>query len=434
MICLKPVLEIPSRECPNCHSTLAASGFLITGMRNLADFRCPQCGGEFYGDLSAGQALYTPILIDKSSGAVYGGDAAAWFSDWLADSFAARTKEPIRFEARNILEVKNKIVLLNCLDALYGHSLLKLLNAQRCIDRRPEVSLIVIIPPFLEWLLPDGVAEAWVVDLPLRRATEWNDWLAAEIKGRLESFSEVYLSVAFSHPAPEDFDIERFTRVSPFPLKDFGERQNLRPVITFIWREDRLWEAADAAASPNRFDKMKKRSGVSRKRANEQTHKVVEFAECLRGEFSTLDFAVVGIGEPGGLPDWISDLRLTKLDAEAERAWCERYARSHVVVGVHGSNMLLPSAHAGGVIELIGEERWGNFLQDILFNRSADLREMLFRYRFAPHSTAPEDLARLASVMLRYEDFRRLMSSEYCRHREKYDFEQWLSGGRRKQR
>jgi len=424
MIRLKPVLEIPPVECPNCHSTLTASDFLITGMRNLADFHCPQCESEFYGDLPAGQALYTPVLLDKKSGAVFDNYDVEWFSGWLADSYKQRTKEPLRFEARKFSQVKNKVVLLNCLDVLYGHSLLKLLNAQHYIDYQPDVSLIVMIPPFLEWMLPEGVAEAWVVDLPLRRGIEWNDWLAGEISERLESFSEVYLSVAFSHPHSEDFDIERFTRISPFPLENFGKHRK-NPVVTFIWREDRLWETANSSVS-TRFEKIKQHLGISPKRINEQTNKVIKFAECLRGEFPLLDFSVVGLGEANDLPDWISDLRLTKMDAEAERAWCERYSRSHLVVGVHGSNMLLPSAHAGGVIELIGEERWGNFLQDILFRRS-DAREMFFRYRFVPHSTAPEDLARLASTILRYEDFRRLMSPEFCRHREKYDFEKFLS-------
>ncbi len=430
MIRLKPVLEIPPRECPNCHSTLIASDWLITGMRNLADFYCPQCENEFYGDLPSGQGLYTPILLDKKSRAVVDNYNAAWFSGWLVDSYANRTKELLRFEVRKLSKVKNKAVLLNCLDTLYGHSLLKLLNAQHYIDRQPDVSLIVLLPPFLEWLLPDGVAEAWVIDLPLRRGTEWNDWLADEISERLKSFSEVYLSVAFSHPHIEDFDIERFTRVSPFPLENFGKYQN-SPVITFIWREDRLWETESRPTS-GRFKKIKQRFGISQERTDEQLRKVIKFAECLRSEFSSLDFAVAGIGKANGLPDWISDLRLTKLDVETERAWCGRYAKSHLVVGVHGSNMLLPSAHAGGVIELIGEDRQGNFLQDILFRRS-DSREMFFRYRFVPHSSTPEDLARLASTMLRYEDFRRLMSPEFCRHREKYDFEQWLTRGSEKQ-
>ncbi|HYP49672.1 MAG TPA: hypothetical protein VEQ34_01935, partial [Pyrinomonadaceae bacterium] len=380
-------------------------------MRNLADFYCPQCGSEFYGDLPAGQALYTPILLDKKSGAIYDDYNVGWFSDWLKNSFQQRKYEPLGFEARKLSKVKNKAVLLNCLDVLYGHSLLKLLNAQHYIDHQPDVSLIVILPRFLEWMLPDGIAEAWIVDLPLRRGTEWNDWLSGEIKKRLESFDEVYLSVAFSHPDSKDFDIERFTNVSPFRLENFSERQT-HPVITFIWREDRLWEAESHRTS-TRLGKLKRRFNLSEERTDEQKRKVVEFAESLRGEFPLLDFAVAGISKADGLPDWIQDLRLMKIDVQAERLWCKRYAESHLVVGVHGSNMLLPSAHAGGVIELIGEERWGNYLQDILFRRS-DAREMFFRYRFVPHSTAPEELAGLAASMLRYEDFRRLMSPEFC--------------------
>ncbi len=424
MISLKPVLETLSHECPKCRLPLAASDFLITGMRNLADFHCAQCKSEFYGDLPAGQGLYTPMLLDKKTGEVTDDYNVGWFSDWLKYSYQERKDEPLGFEARKFSKVKNKAVLLNCLDVLYGHSLLKLLNAQHYITHHPDVNLIVLLPSFLEWMLPDGVAEAWIVDLPLRRGTEWNDWLAGEIKKRLESFNEVYLSVAFSHPHGEDFDIERFTGVPPFPLENFGRRQN-NPVITFVWREDRLWETESRQTSA-RFEKIKRHLGVSKKRTDEQTSKVVKFAESLRNEFSALDFAVVGIGKAGGLPDWIRDFRLMKLNVQAERFWCERYAKSHLVVGVHGSNMLLPSAHAGGVIELIGEERWGNYLQDILF-RLSDEREMFFRYRFVPHSTAPEDLAKLAASVLRYEDFRRLMSPEFCRHQGKYDLEQWLS-------
>ncbi len=53
-----------------------------------------------------------------------------------------------------------------------------------------------------------------------------------------------------------------------------------------------------------------------------------------------------------------------------------------LVIGVHGSNMLLPTAHAGSLVELIGPERWGNFTQDVLFREAGDCRETFFRYRF----------------------------------------------------
>ena len=419
MFSLKPTLQIPPRQCPNCHSTLTTKGFLINGMRNLADLNCPQCNGEFYGDLPSGQGLFTPILLNKNSGEVFGGENAKWFADWLADAYKNKSNEKIGFEIKKFSAAKSKIVVLNCLDVLYGHSLLKLLNAQYYLDQTPDVGLIVIIPPFLEWLLPDGICEAWIIDLPLRRGTEWNDFLADEINKRLENFSEVFLSVAFSHPHSEDFDIERFSRIAPFPLENFGNNKE-RPVVTFIWREDRLWETPQI--SP-RFGNIKRKFGIHEK-SNDQTAKVVRFAESLRGEFPQIDFAVAGLGKSGGLPEWISDLRLTKLNVKAEKLWCERYAKSQIVVGVHGSNMLLPTAHAGAFIELIGEDRTGNFLQDILF-RQTDAREMFFRYRFLPLSTAPEIVAQTAISMLRFEDFRRLMSPEFAKHREEYEFGQW---------
>ena len=418
---IKPNLKIPARQCPNCASPLAATDFLITGMRNLADTRCANCGGEFFADLPAGQALYTPIALDKKTGATHGGDGAKWFADWLSDAYKNRSREKIGFETRQYSPPKDKVILLNCLDVLYGHSLLKLLNAQRYIDFQTDYSLILIVQPFLEWLIPDGTAEAWIVDLPLRRGAEWNDWLADEIKNRLAAFREIYLSVAFSHPHSADFDIERFTRVAPFALENFGKIQK-NPVITFIWREDRLWKNETAASN---FQKIKRRFANAENNINEQTRRIIEFAERLREKFPQVDFAVAGLGNTNVFPEWIKDLRLTKLDEQAERAWCERYAQSHLVGGVHGSNMLLPSAHAGCVIELLEENRQGNFLQDILF-RGSDAREMFFRYRFAPLSTSPEHLAKLAEIILRYEDFRRLMSPEFCRHRDGYEFEDYL--------
>lgn len=429
MICLEPKLEMPPRECPKCGATLTANGWLITGMRNLADLRCPDCKAEFYGDLPSGQALYTPILLEKETGEIHDEYDVGWFSGWLSDAYAKRTDKPIPFEARKISKLKNKVILLNCLDKPYGDLLHKLLNAQFYIDNQPDASLIVLLPRFLEWLLPDGVAEAWIIDLPLKRGTEWNDWLAQEIGERLAPFAEIYLSVAFPHPHSDDFDIERFTRIAPFPLENLGKHQN-KPVVTFIWREDRLWKTESRAKSA-RLENAKQRFGFSQNPLDEQTRKVIKFAELLREKFPSVDFAVAGLGKTNEFPDWIADLRLLKLNDEEERAWCERYAASHVVVGVYGSNMLLPAAHAGSLIDLVGEEWWGNYLQDVLF-RYTDAREMFYRNRFVPHSTTPEHLVVLVSTILRDEDFRRSMGLDFSVHREKYDFENFLTKKRHK--
>jgi hypothetical protein len=403
-------------ECPRCRARLAVRGWRVPGMRNLAELLCESCGREFYGDLAAGQALYTPMLLEKATGAVHDAHGVGWFAEWLRDSYARRSDEPVAFDVREARAVTRPVVLLNCLDTLYGHSLLKLLNAQYYLDRRADVDLVVMVPSLLAWMVPDGVAQVWSVGLPLRRGTEWNDWLAREIRRRVEAFGEVSLGHALSHPRPDEFDVERFTRVKPFPLGEWDARL-ARPAVTFIWRDDRPWrtqaDSSDEAARTRRERLRRLITTRARPRAR-QSELVSELAESLRRYLPALDFAVAGLAEGFGreaLPEWVRDLRRPALDEAAERVWCERYAASHVVVGVHGSNMLLPSAHAGGVVELLGPERWGNFTQDILFRETGDCRETLFRYRFVDELTPPAALAQLIGLTLRGRaGFRRLMN------------------------
>ncbi|MCM3871032.1 MAG: hypothetical protein ND895_10110 [Pyrinomonadaceae bacterium] len=383
-------------------------------MRNLADLVCSTCGREFYGDLPAGQALYTPLLLEKKTGVVHDPYGIDWFAEWLSGSYAARKDYPIPFAAHERLPITKHVVLLNCLDTIYGHCLLKLLNAQHYIDRRPDVDLIVMVPSLLEWMIPDGVAQAWVVDLPLQRGTEWNDWLAREIRRRLQQFTTSSLSVAFSHPHPDDFDIERFTRVKPFALDEWSTDIR-RPSVTFIWREDRLWSNVRQPQARG-LEKIKRQFTLEARPVKIQAELLVTLAEALRQEWQDVDFAVAGLGRSEKLPDWIKDLRQQEVNTDIERQWCTRYGASHIVVGVHGSNMILPSAHAASVVELIGEDRWGNFLQDLLF-RPGDTREMFFRYRFLETNVTAPGLARLLTSMLRgLPKFRYLMDPRFCKH------------------
>jgi hypothetical protein len=264
-------------------------------------------------------------------------------------------------------------------------------------------------------MAPEGVAQVWVVGLPLRRGAEWNEWLAREIRRRVEAFGSASLSHALSHPRPDEYDIERFTRVEPFPLDAWDARLG-RPTVTFIWRDDRPWRAPEAEDSTTPYGKFRRLISPLSRRPAGQDRLVTALAEALRRDWPALDFAVAGLSGAGrgeGLPAWVEDLRRPAADEADERRWCERYAASHLVVGVHGSNMLLPSGHAGGLVELIGPERWGNFTQDVLFRDAGDCRETLFRYRFVPDVTPPRALAQLITLSLRgRKEFRRLMNVE----------------------
>ena len=403
MIRLHPLPDV-DHHCPFDTTRLLVVGWHIPGMRNLADLRCPTCGREYFGDLPAGHGRYYPMLLDKKTGDVHDPRSIAWFADWLRQSYAHRSDEPLGWETEEFRPLRTPL-LLNCLDTLYGHCLLKLLNAQYYLDKRPEFDLVVLVPRFLRWLVPAGVAAIWTVDLPLRRGTEWNDWLAAAISTRLEKYRDVWLSIAYSHPHPQDVAIERFTRVQPFPVDQWPERLQ-RPAITFIWREDRLW---GEQGTLGRLRRWVTASGVKLGARGmclprqEQLRRLGLLATGLRQAFPALDFAVAGFGTPGGLPHWIEDLRTTALDPAGEKAWCDRYALSHVVLGIHGSNMLLPSALAGATIELMPTERWGNVIQDLLLP-DLDCRETLLRYRVVPSSISVQELAAIIVSFLRSYD------------------------------
>jgi len=430
MIRLHPIPEA-KHTCPYCQVRLEVKGWYIPGMRNLADLKCPQCGRDFYGDLPAGHGLYYPMLLEQATGIVHDEHGVSWFADWLRDSYANRVKSPIKFTVEDFRLLKQPI-LLNCLDTLYGHCLLKLLNAQYYLDHRPDLDLIVLVPRFLRWMVPEGVAAIWTVDLPLKRGIEWNDWLAAEIKRRIEPLEECWLSVAFSHPHPEDYDIERFTGVRSFPIDEW-DTWSERPTVTFIWREDRIWRDLSRYGSWQEFtQRLKRKLGLAYSFRGQQQQRVMVLAQALRRAFPRIDFAVAGLGCPGGLPGWILDIRTREINEHVERAWCERYAQSHVVIGVHGSNMLLPSAHAGAVVELVPVERWGNLIQDILLE-VRDVRGIMYRYKFLPLGTSAAVVAEVTVSLLRYLPEALLnFKRPWCDHKA-LQSDPWLIVKRRRQ-
>lgn len=372
----------------------------MPGMRALADLVCPGCSARFYGDLPCGQGLYTPQLLDAATGEVFDRFGVPWFARWLRDSFADRRTDDLDFTVEEFRPVVRPL-LLNCLDKLYGHALLKLFNAQHYLDHHPDHDVVLLLPRYLRWLAPRGVAAVWSVDLPLRRGAEWNDRLADEIARRVAPFASCMLSVALPHPHAEDVDIERFTGVAPCDEERWAQVAH-EPTVTFVWRDDRTW-GGQGGGLRRLADRLAGGAGRAADRVAAQRERVVALAATLRRSAPALRFVVAGPGTPGDLPEHIVDDRTPAIDEAVERRWCSLYAASHVVVGIHGSNMLLPSAHAGAVVELVPADRWGNVMQDLM-TASHDAREALLAVRLVPDSADPETVALIVGSLLTYRN------------------------------
>lgn len=416
MIPLHP-LPPSTHDCPSCRIPLVVRDWYMPGMRKLADLHCAQCGAEYFGDLPSGWGLYHPCLLDKRSGSVVSHSTwyTRWYVGWLEASYRNRdaTSAPLGFEVESFRPLRRP-VLLNVIDRLYGHSLSPLLGAQYYIDHRKDVDLVILVPRALRWMVPDGAAEVWTVDLPFARGAEWNDWLAARIRRQIcdspPLAREWWLSLGITFPHPSEFDISRFTGVAPFDPAGW-QSGHCRPSVSFIWREDRTWPDPLSGGRTLRrgYQGLRRlaRGAVDRWYARAQRRWVIRLAAAMRREFPGLDFAVIGFGKPGGMPSWITDLRATGMDAQRERDWCRRYAASHLVIGVHGSNLILPSAHAGSMIELVPTERWP-MLGTTVAAPTTDVEEGICRYQFLPATTRPAVLAQIAGHLLRHQAFYRL--------------------------
>lgn len=405
LIPLKPALyaDFP---CPSCGATaIEARGTVFPGVHVLGDYRCDACGLEFLRDLPVGFAVQHPVAIGRADGRLFNPSGAEpWLHGPLLQAYRAPSNAPVTVE-RIVRRTARRVVVLNTLDFLYGHVLLKLFNAQAYLDRYPDRGLVIILPRMYAWLAPPEAAEVWLVDLRLGQAHGWYTRFNAWVQERLAAYDEVDLARGYAHPEQAGLDIARFAGIPAFDPARFDA---LPPHITFVARQDRLWFASDLGELCHRALNKLGLKGLGRWYVRRQDRLMRRTMRAVRRVEPRATFTVVGLARPGGYGTLARDLRTERMDEATERAWCQAYAQSHVVVGVHGSNMLLPTAFAAACVEVLPDDRIGNIVQDI-FVRYPD-RMQLFAYRFVDERARPGQVAHhVLGILRHYSAFHRNM-------------------------
>ncbi len=386
MIRIKPGIAF-SDNCPHCEGELAARNVLWQGIHVCAVSECNNCGTEIISDLNVGQAFFTPYAVDLKRGLLFGNEVQSfWFGNPLLDSLLTPGNDSNISLYVEKFHCQPKVIILNCIDFLYGHSLLKLLNADIHLRENPDLGLIVIVPQCLRWMVPEGVAEIWTINITFDMAQRFYPRLDQLIHKECERFDEMYLSPAHSHPS--DFDISRFTKVDKHDFSNHDYR------ITFIWREDRAWLDHRIWLLIGHYINPVKRLLLLL-----QNFKISRLLVVLRKVFPGALFTVAGFGTATTFPKWIDDQRVSAYNEDSERQSCQVYSESRLVIGVHGSNMLLPSAHAGLTIDLMPDDRWGNIAQDLLYQEENN-RMTSYRYRYLPIETSLSTLSTIATYHL----------------------------------
>lgn len=408
MIQLKPHLE-NSFICPECGSIYpVVKEIRFESVNILADCTCVSCQFDFYQTLPVGHMVNHILSIGKENKTLYRhGENSSWLSESLLKSCVENRREEVMIE-KIVYKKYDKVIILNTLDSLYGHVLLKLYNAFYHLDQPDETGLIIIIPKLCKWLIPTGCAEVWVVDLKLNELVFGYNSIRKFVTNEISRFQEVHLSKAYSHPNLSSTNAERLTKVAPFNLANFSQEPC---TVTFVLREDRWWLASKTDhwfyRACRKFNLLSWGSYFLSLRQNRLIKKVILL---IQKEIPSVDCYVVGLGKTGSFTGYATDERQLKTDASIETGWCKTYARSHIVIGVHGSNMLLPTALAAGCIEVLPEDRYGNMVQDLSVRYNNRLQ--LFFYRFVDQFSNPTSVSSKAVAIFRdYEAYRKNMCS-----------------------
>lgn len=395
MIQIKPYIDHQG-VCPQCNNLVDSYRVLWQGVHTCAVFQCSCCQTQFIEDFRVSHAISAPFKLDLSSGRLFQLDGEDGYMQWfgipLKNSLLRPCNDSLVFKVEKRWETK-KVIIVNCLHFLYGDALLKLLNSEYYLREKTEYGLIVLIPENLRWLVPNDVAEVWTVNIPLAKMLKFYPQLDQLINEECQRFDIIYLSRAYHQS--DCHNITLYTGVEKHSLAKTDFR------ITFIWRNDRAWSSTNIYLH-NKLDPELRMGALQQQNAN-----IFYLFEQLRKEFPQAKFTIAGLGTVMTFPQWIDDQRVENYTDELERQSCKVYAESRLVIGVHGSNMLLPSAHAGMTLDLIPDDRWGNLAQDIIY-QDVDVHMAVHKYLHLPISTDIQLIANIAANQLK----------KYCEHRK----------------
>jgi hypothetical protein len=352
-------------------------------------FQCSGCGRRFWSDFEYGAGALSPLQIDARSGEARRINGPRWYADMTMRAYSERVSEPRSISVLGDTSIRTGL-LLNCLNPWWGDTASLILRTN--ILKNLNVPIVVLTTKDAAWLIPDYVSQAWIVDMSVSGTAVWNDHLAHAVKDLTRNFDDLRVPPVFQPASLRREEVAALMSVEPF---DRERWMSLEPTFGFAWRSDRCWAPPRTLPFPvpGRW-----RSKLERFRSDErsQLNQMVQCFESVKRAVPRARFICFGLvakGKPRqALPPWIQDQRVDKVGATENRAWCQAAAKCHVLVGVLGSHMTLPSFHAGSIIDLVPTHMAKLVLTDIGVV-SNDPREAIFLYRLLSTSTTPLDLA-----------------------------------------
>lgn len=365
--------------CPQCRSENSnINKHIFQGIHVLIDCTCRSCNSDFFHTLPIAHDSLFPIAFTKNGKAAdYPSRAKVWLAEPLISSVIRENSIQLPIE-KLVFEQRDEAILLNCLDDCFGHVYTKLWNAQFLLEAYPDKAVIVLIPENASWLVPKGVCEIWSVKGNLSQMKKCISNLDEFVRDQKSRFLAIYLSTVQVYVDTNKVDFNKFLKMERFDISKFNQH---KPTVTFVLREDRFWHTNRVEELLNRLS-IKLSLGRFLKelfvwRQNILVKKTIKY---LFKKKPHIKINIAGLGNRGMFPSEVRDLRVRKISYKVEQEWCRVYSESHLVIGVHGSNMLIPTSLSAGFIEILPEHKIPHIGEDTVMHHSGRYAMLLGRH------------------------------------------------------
>ena len=420
----KPLFDV---ECPECQQLTHAHDWTFPGLWLLAEYRCEHCAAEFFFDLPYSFGVMTPCYLDLRMSKATPKCLGDWYAALTTKAWTEKTRAEVSLKVQRSAYGQN-VCIVNCLYPWWADAVRSLLRVNRLKDVQ-GMDIVVVINPTLQWLVPDFVHGAWVIEQDIGDNSKWKEGGDSMVKAVIQEQNlTVFVPIIFQPAYLTPAELQEACKIRPFPRDEWTARLKKKAVVTFVSRTDRTWSRSRRRKHPSLARRVLNRmlrpfSGILQKFHSsssnaEQLKNIITLARKLKRGFRDIEFAVCGIGRQGSLPAWVKDLRVEKFAPDTNRIWAEQASRSHVFAGVHGSQTALLASLAGSCVELTPSDRLKNILQCSPVT-SRQPRESLYCYRFLPVDTSAQYLTDLiGGIILNYpyaslaygDDFDHLLS------------------------
>jgi len=291
-----------------------------------------------------------PAIYDKNKNEIVN-DVPSWWGEPLKNISSNLISDNVISDIKNIKK-KDKLIIFNLLDIVFGHSFMRLEKLTQYIgnDDFNEYDFLVLIPFQLRYLIATFESELSVVEvkLPFEHYKNCFTSIDEEVKSIINKYTDVYCET-LSYPQQESLKLGTLNLPIDKWVSDINK-------VVIVYREDRT-------------------VGITKR-------KQYQFYSRLISLLNRIDAEIYMIGDKDNyLFKGVNDLRVVTFSKTTDDLWNEACSGA-ITIGVHGSNMLIPSLCSSYNIEFVTNDKLYNFGQATSFLETLNQQETIQKYRY----------------------------------------------------